>query len=145
MDWVKCNLLTLLSAALTVAISVLLALPVEAAFLVWFTAFVLDASYTFMNRRYVMKYELNVMVRRSATGRGLVTAFIKVLCIEYAVIFMLSLLLISLDSSSSGQTGLAVSFMLFAVIHASAFLRSYRFITKKEKERMNEERKKKNE
>lgn len=121
MCWVRDNLLTILFACITVVIlTVFIPIQVEIAYLIWFIAFMLDATYTFLNRRYVKMYELNMIVRRS---KDIVTAFIKVLCIEYAIIYMLSLFL--LDSS-----GLALLFILFAVIHTSAFIRSYLFINK---------------
>lgn len=130
MNYVKGNLLTLLSASIAVTLAVIMQLNVWLAFLIWLSAFMLDASYTFHKRKY-LEYEMNIMVRRSK-DKNLVQAFVKVVMVEFAMIAFLYIVLLLMDNNAvSISASLSAIFILFAVIHTLAFVRSYEFMKKR--------------
>ncbi|MEM2857207.1 MAG: hypothetical protein QW416_08920 [Candidatus Nitrosocaldaceae archaeon] len=124
--YVKGNLLTLLLSTIAVVLTVILNLSIELAFMIWLSSFLLDASYTFYKRKY-LNYELNILVRRS---NNIVVAFVKVVIVEFALIALLSLLLFLLTLE---DTAVSAIFVLFAVVHILAFVRSYLFMKRMNK------------
>lgn len=120
MNYVKGNILTLITCLIAIAIAIIVQLSVVIAYLLWLAAFMLDASYTFHNRKN-LKYEQNVIVKRS---RNIVKGFLYVVFIEFAIMIFLSMLL-------SSDISISVIFVLFAVIHLLAFIRSYCFVKSK--------------
>jgi len=144
--YIKGNLLTILVSALTVIITIILHIDTLIAFLIWLSAFMLDAFYTYLNREYVREYELNMIVRRSGS---IELAFIKVAIIESLMIIGMGMVFESMTSdsgnggygSSSIAIGYSLSLILFASIHVMAFVRSYLFIKSKEERKEGKGRK----
>ena len=148
MNYVKGNLLTILVGVIATIVAFMLQIDSKIAFLIWLSAFMLDASYTYLNRKYI-HYELNIIVRRS---KDIELAFIKVAIVESVMIIGAGMVFEAMVTSSdctiramaSGSVytntingvigcsdfsiGYALSFMLFASIHIMAFVRSYLFI-----------------
>lgn len=144
-------------SAIAVIIATILQIDTLVAFLIWLCSFMLDASYTYLNRKYVQQYELNILVRRSSSGGSIELAFIKVAIIESAMIIGIGMVFEAIAMTTtidmgygevgtyglgngyglvngyrySSSIGYSLSFMLFSSIHVTAFVRSYLFLSRK--------------
>lgn len=152
MDYIKGNLLTVMVSAIAVVMTVIVELPLPLAFLVWLGSFLLDSCYTYLNRQYIQRYELNMIVRRS---KRILLGFIKVAIIESAMIILFGMVFEAMAMTTtissdmgygevgtyglgngygyrySSSIGYSLSFMLFSSIHVMAFVRSYLFLSRK--------------
>jgi hypothetical protein len=126
-------------SAIAVVMTVIVELPLSLAFLVWLGSFLLDSCYTYLNRQYIQRYELNMIVRRS---KRILLGFIKVAMIESAMIILFGMVFWVMGYGYTNNTNADIgidtntiaystSFMLFSSIHVMAFVRSYLFLHRK--------------
>jgi len=101
----------------------LLQIPLELAVTLWLTLFIIDAIYTYRNRRLI-GYELNYLVRYSkALYNTLIPGFLLVFTIEIILLLTISVIIAWLNNSNLVDS-VAIFSILFAVLHTSAFIRS---------------------
>jgi len=130
--FVKANLITIVSALVAITLSFLLQIPLELAVTLWLTLFIIDAIYTYRNRRLI-GYELNYLVRYSkALYNTLIPGFLLVFTIEIILLLTISVIIAWLNNSNLVDS-VAIFSILFAVLHTSAFIRSYIFVKKRNK------------
>ena len=126
--FVKANLITVITALVTVTLAFLLQIPIELTLTIWLSAFVIDAMYTYRNKRLI-GYELNYLIRYSRTRyNNLLFGFLLVFTIEVILLLILSTAMNILADNLSGT--FAVFCIFFATLHISAFIRSYKFVNR---------------
>ena len=127
--FVKANLITIVSALVAITIALTIRIPLELALSIWLSAFIIDAIYTYKNRKYI-GYELNYLIRYSkAFYNTLLFGFLLVFVIEIVLLLIISVMLTYMNQTYLVDT-VTVFSMFFVVLHISAFIRSYMFIKK---------------
>ena len=134
--FIKANIITVITAltAITVAFF-FLPLPIEIALAIWLSSFITDALYTYKNRRLI-DHELNYLVRYSKSSYNtLLFGFLLVFSIEVMLLLTISVSIVYMNNSKNNIADTESIFsILFAVLHISAFIRSYGFVKKEVKE-----------
>jgi cation transport ATPase len=130
-EFIKANIITVITAltAITVAFFFLPLLPTEIALAIWLSSFITDALYTYKNRR-LMDHELNYLVRYSKSSYNtLLFGFLLVFSIEVMLLLTISVSIAYMNNSKNNiADAVSIFSILFAVLHISAFIRSYRFV-----------------
>jgi len=130
---VRANLITVVAALVAVTLAFLLQIPLKIALPIWLSSFIFDAMYTYKNRSYI-NYELNYLVRYSkALYNTLIFGFLLVFAIEIILLLTISVITAKMDSNQNIKDTVGIFSMLFAVLHISAFIRSYKFVNIKNK------------
>jgi cation transport ATPase len=129
-EFIKANIITVITAltAITVAFF-FLPLPTEIALAIWLSSFITDALYTYKNRRLI-DHELNYLVRYSKSSYNtLLFGFLLVFSIEVMMLLTISVSIAYMNNSKNNiADAVSIFSILFAVLHISAFIRSYRFV-----------------
>jgi cation transport ATPase len=130
-EFIKANIITVITAltAITVAFFFLPLLPIEIALAIWLSSFIIDALYTYKNRRLI-DHELNYLVRYSKSSYNtLLFGFLLVFSIEVILLLTISVSIAYMNNSKNNiADAVSIFSILFAVLHISAFIRSYRFV-----------------
>jgi cation transport ATPase len=130
-EFIKANIITVITAltAITVAFFFLPLLPIEIALAIWLSSFITDALYTYKNRRLI-DHELNYLVRYSKSSYNtLLFGFLLVFSIEVMLLLTISISIAYMNNSKNNiADAVSIFSILFAVLHISAFIRSYRFV-----------------
>jgi cation transport ATPase len=136
-EFIKANIITVITAltAITVAFF-FLPLPIEIALAIWLSSFITDALYTYKNRRLI-DHELNYLVRYSKSSYNtLLFGFLLVFSIEVMLLLTISVSIAYMNNSKNNIADAVIIFsILFAVLHISAFIRSYRFVKQEMKKK----------
>jgi cation transport ATPase len=134
-EFIKANIITVITAltAITVAFFFLPLLPTEVALAIWLSSFITDALYTYKNRRLI-DHELNYLVRYSKSSYNtLLFGFLLVFSIEVMLLLTISISIAYMNNSKDNiADAVSIFSILFAVLHISAFIRSYRFVKQEE-------------
>jgi cation transport ATPase len=129
-EFIKANIITVITAltAITVAFF-FLPLPIEIALAIWLSSFITDALYTYKNRMLI-DHELNYLVRYSKSSYNtLLFGFLLVFSIEVMLLLTISVSIAYMNNSKNNiADAVSIFSILFAVLHISAFIRSYRFV-----------------
>jgi cation transport ATPase len=137
-EFIKANIITVITAltAITVAFFFLPLLPIEIALAIWLSSFITDALYTYKNRRLI-DHELNYLVRYSKSSYNtLLFGFLLVFSIEVMLLLTISVSIAYMNNSKNNiADAVSIFSILFAVLHISAFIRSYRFVKKEIKKK----------
>jgi cation transport ATPase len=140
-EFIKANIITVIIAltAITVAFFFLPLLPTEIALAIWLSSFITDALYTYKNRRLI-DHELNYLVRYSKSSYNtLLFGFLLVFSIEVMLLLTISVSIAYMNNSKNNiADAVSIFSILFAVLHISAFIRSYRFVKQEIKEEIKE-------
>jgi cation transport ATPase len=132
-EFIKANIITVITAltAIAIAFFFLPLLPIEIALAIWLSSFITDALYTYKNRRLI-DHELNYLVRYSKSSYNtLLFGFLLVFSIEVMLLLTISVLIAYMNNSKNNiADAVSIFSILFAVLHISAFIRSYRFVKK---------------
>ena len=137
-EFIKANIITVITAltAITVAffLSSLSILPIEITLAIWLSSFITDALYTYKNRRLI-DHELNYLVRYSKSSYNtLLFGFLLVFSIEVMLLLTISVSIAYMNNSKNNiADAVSIFSILFAVLHISAFIRSYRFVKTRSK------------
>jgi cation transport ATPase len=135
-EFIKANIITVITAltAITVAFFFLHLLPIEIALAIWLSSFITDALYTYKNRRLI-DHELNYLVRYSKSSYNtLLFGFLLVFSIEVMLLLTISVSIAYMNNSKNNIVdAVSIFSILFAVLHISAFIRSYKFVKKEVK------------
>lgn|GEM_PF-5176102 len=130
-EFIKANIITVITAltAIAIAFFFLPLLPIEIALAIWLSSFITDALYTYKNRRLI-DHELNYLVRYSKSSYNtLLFGFLLVFSIEVILLLTISVSIAYMNNSKNNIADVVSIFsILFAVLHISAFIRSYRFV-----------------
>jgi cation transport ATPase len=136
-EFIKANIITVITAltAITVAFF-FLPLPIEIALAIWLSSFITDALYTYKNRRLI-DHELNYLVRYSKSSYNtLLFGFLLVFSIEVMLLLTISVSIAYMNNSKNNiADAVSIFSILFAVLHISAFIRSYRFVKQEMKKK----------
>jgi len=136
-EFIKANIITVITAltAITVAFF-FLPLPIEIALAIWLSSFITDALYTYKNRRLI-DHELNYLVRYSKSSYNtLLFGFLLVFSIEVMMLLTISVSTAYMNNSKNNIVdAVSIFSILFAVLHISAFIRSYRFVKQEVKKK----------
>jgi uncharacterized membrane protein YbjE (DUF340 family) len=136
-EFIKANIITVITAltAITVAFF-FLPLPIEIALAIWLSSFITDALYTYKNRRLI-DHELNYLVRYSKSSYNtLLFGFLLVFSIEVMLLLTISVSIAYMNNSKNNiADAVSIFSILFAVLHISAFIRSYRFVKQEVKKK----------
>jgi hypothetical protein len=127
--FVKANLATVITALTAVSIALIVQIPLEIALMLWLSSFLTDAIYTYKNRRLI-DHELNYLVRYSKSSYNtLLFGFLLVFSIEVMLLLTISVSIAYMNNSKNNiADAVSIFSILFAVLHISAFIRSYRFV-----------------
>jgi cation transport ATPase len=137
-EFIKANIITVIIALTAIAITFFfLPLPIEIALAIWLSSFITDALYTYKNRRLI-DHELNYLVRYSKSSYNtLLFGFLLVFSIEVMLLLTISVSIAYMNNSKNNiADAVSIFSILFAVLHISAFIRSYRFVKQEIKEEM---------
>jgi cation transport ATPase len=136
-EFIKANIITVITAltAIAIAFFFLPLLPIEVALAIWLSSFITDALYTYKNRRLI-DHELNYLVRYSKSSYNtLLFGFLLVFSIEVMLLLTISVSIAYMNNSKDNiADAVSIFSILFAVLHISAFIRSYRFVKQEIKE-----------
>jgi cation transport ATPase len=133
-EFIKANIITVITALTAIAIAFFfLPLHIEIALAIWLSSFITDALYTYKNRRLI-DHELNYLVRYSKSSYNtLLFGFLLVFSIEVMLLLTISVLIAYMNNSKNNiADAVSIFSILFAVLHISAFIRSYRFVKQEE-------------
>jgi cation transport ATPase len=137
-EFIKANIITVITALTAIAITFLFLplLPIEIALAIWLSSFIIDALYTYKNRRLI-DHELNYLVRYSKSSYNtLLFGFLLVFSIEVMLLLTISVSIAYMNNSKNNiADAVSIFSILFAVLHISAFIRSYRFVKKEIKKK----------
>jgi cation transport ATPase len=136
-EFIKANIITVITAltAIAIAFFFLPLLPIEIALAIWLSSFITDALYTYKNRRLI-DHELNYLVRYSKSSYNtLLFGFLLVFSIEVMLLLTISVSIAYMNNSKNNiADAVSIFSILFAVLHISAFIRSYRFVKRSKEE-----------
>jgi uncharacterized membrane protein YbjE (DUF340 family) len=136
-EFIKANIITVITALTAITIAFFfLPLPIEIALAIWLSSFITDALYTYKNRRLI-DHELNYLVRYSKSSYNtLLFGFLLVFSIEVMLLLTISVSIAYMNNSKNNiADAVSIFSILFAVLHISAFIRSYRFVKKEMKKK----------
>ena len=139
-EFIKANIITVITALTAIAIAFFfLPLHIEIALAILLSSFITDALYTYKNRRLI-DHELNYLVRYSKSSYNtLLFGFLLVFSIEVMLLLTISVSIVYMNNSKNNiADAVSIFSILFAVLHISAFIRSYRFVKRRNKEEIKE-------
>jgi cation transport ATPase len=137
-EFIKANIITVITAltAIVITFFFLPLLPIEIALAIWLSSFITDALYTYKNRMLI-DHELNYLVRYSKSSYNtLLFGFLLVFSIEVMLLLTISVSIAYMNNSKNNiADAVSIFSILFAVLHISAFIRSYRFVKQEVKKK----------